>query len=710
MVKHIIKILSLTLITAFFLLDSMQQQSSPASTLTNVLSTPGLTHQKRHERSSKKPVDYGRFKKRNVNLDPLPTLLVDQVIDNCAEDIKNDILDFIEALNNNFCEDKQISRIVLFVGPPGNGKTTLAQAIAQKAMVPYIFEQASFISTEYVNSGPQYLQDLIGYVNDQQKVYVVILDEVHALLPDPKNASVQAENADPLAAFFDLVNKTKKILVICTANTFDKLSKPTLDRFSSVIEIGELTQEQREEIIRFHLEQNNFDVSEDFIKKFAAESTQLSNRRIEDCIKRAAVARRRLEKSGPLTQEAQENLLNSMKKKLLHIKWLYTENPNARYWQIGTAIIAAIPVIVVTVPPLFRFFQRYFPSETEKRTIALAEKAQIDDHSLKSIAQADFKEIEMGKLALGQRTLESGEKMNIARFAHEEKMTAMSNASQERIAQGNNNAQWDSSIIQAGATVFATGIGKAIEATGNVMQENIRSQTAIEVANIANRAASNAANTMATNAPGVASAVTQAAITPAVNVLQSSTPEIVDSAIQTATSSGTSVVIQTVSSHAPALVATPAAAALAIQVAPVVTNMVAPVVVPAVARMAMQVVAPTIAQTAPHVASTAVQSTITPVASMAMQVVVPAATKIATVAAPAVAEATVEAGISLAGSITVGAVGGATVATAAPSTTAAACAVMAPAVPVLLPILATIAIGGAIGGGVYVAYCYWYKK
>lgn len=66
----------------------------------------------------------------------MPTPLVDQVIDNCPEDVKDDVLDFIEALSNNFGADEHISRVVLFVGPPGNGKTHTCSSNSAKSHGP----------------------------------------------------------------------------------------------------------------------------------------------------------------------------------------------------------------------------------------------------------------------------------------------------------------------------------------------------------------------------------------------------------------------------------------------------------------------------------------------------------------------------------------------------------------------------------------------
>ena len=232
------------------------------------------------QRLSKMPIDSSEY---NIGLNWLMTLskipwsesepqtididFAEQTLDADhygLEDIKERILEQLAV-------QKKIGRnmgsILCFVGPPGVGKTSLAQSIAKSLSRP--FQQISLggIKDEAEIRGHRrtYMGAMPGRIircllKANHKSPVVLLDEIDKIgrdvRGDPSSALLEVLDPEQNHAFvdhyLDQPVDLSSILFICTANTVDSIDPALLDRLE-VLELYSYTREEKETIAHQHL-------------------------------------------------------------------------------------------------------------------------------------------------------------------------------------------------------------------------------------------------------------------------------------------------------------------------------------------------------------------------------------------------------------------------------------------------------------------------
>ena len=99
------------------------------------------------------------------------------------EDIKIEALEFVHFLNNDKKYKEigaKIPRGLLFHGPPGNGKTLLAKAIAGECNIPFIACSGPDFSELYVGVGAARIRALFAKARKLGKC-IIFIDEIDAL-------------------------------------------------------------------------------------------------------------------------------------------------------------------------------------------------------------------------------------------------------------------------------------------------------------------------------------------------------------------------------------------------------------------------------------------------------------------------------------------------------------------------------------------------
>jgi len=208
------------------------------------------------------------------------------IIENAPSIIKS----IIGHIKNKQVEQEVIR--ILFVGPPGNGKTTLAQAIAQECNRPCHFIRASAIGDTYQFSRERDLKKLFAYIRCNPNA-VIVIDEIDAI-KDHENEPNRT--AEVLQSIIDVCNKRyPNVAFIATTNDKKLIPPALLSRFSqTIIEIPEPDIELRLRMIQRccrvlgekHIQHN---LSQSDMLAFAEKTDHFSIRHIESMFRTAII-------------------------------------------------------------------------------------------------------------------------------------------------------------------------------------------------------------------------------------------------------------------------------------------------------------------------------------------------------------------------------------------------------------------------------------
>ena len=179
-------------------------------------------------------------------------------------DVKDRIIEFLAV----GVYKKEVSgSILLLVGPPGVGKTSIGKSIAEALGRKFYRFSVGGMRDEAEIKGHRrtYIGALPGKFVQALKETgvsnpVIMLDEIDKVgasyQGDPASALLEAldpeQNSEFLDHYFDLRLDLSKVLFICTANQLDTIAQPLLDRMDMTRLSGYITAE-KVEIARKHL-------------------------------------------------------------------------------------------------------------------------------------------------------------------------------------------------------------------------------------------------------------------------------------------------------------------------------------------------------------------------------------------------------------------------------------------------------------------------
>nr|WP_288499509.1 endopeptidase La [uncultured Pseudomonas sp.] len=172
------------------------------------------------------------------------------------DDIKQRITEFLAV---GAFKGEIAGSIVLLVGPPGVGKTSIGKSIAESLDRPFYRFSVGGMRDEaeikghrrtYIGALPGKLVQALKEVEVMNPV--IMLDEIDKMgssfQGDPASALLETldpeQNVEFLDHYLDLRLDLSKVLFVCTANTLDSIPGPLLDRMEVIRLSGYITEEK----------------------------------------------------------------------------------------------------------------------------------------------------------------------------------------------------------------------------------------------------------------------------------------------------------------------------------------------------------------------------------------------------------------------------------------------------------------------------------
>lgn len=209
-----------------------------------------------------------------------------------VDDVKQDVLEIVDFLQHGDELRKigaKIPRGLLFIGPPGVGKTMLAKAIANEAGVPFYGLSASYFQSAFVGEGAARIKALYAQAR-KSPAAIVFIDEIDAIggtMQETGNNRTSALNQ--LLIELDGIGRSN-VITIGATNMEQSLDPAFMrsGRFDRKCYIGLPDSEARKKIFAKYLSDIKL-ASEPDLDKLAKQTTNFSGADIAACVNEAAI-------------------------------------------------------------------------------------------------------------------------------------------------------------------------------------------------------------------------------------------------------------------------------------------------------------------------------------------------------------------------------------------------------------------------------------
>lgn len=184
------------------------------------------------------------------------------------------------------------ARGLLLFGPPGNGKTMLAKAVAYESSATFFGISAASLTSKYVGEGEKLVRALFAVAQEMQPS-VIFIDEVDSLLSERREGEHEASRRlkTEFLLEFDGIHGSSKdcVLVMGATNRPQDLDDAVLRRFAKRIYVKMPEKETRIVVIERLLSKHNSPLTTEEIMELASLTEGYSSSDLTSLAKDAAL-------------------------------------------------------------------------------------------------------------------------------------------------------------------------------------------------------------------------------------------------------------------------------------------------------------------------------------------------------------------------------------------------------------------------------------
>ncbi|CAH0395767.1 unnamed protein product [Bemisia tabaci] len=185
------------------------------------------------------------------------------------------------------------ARGLLLFGPPGNGKTLLARAVATSCNATFFSISAASLTSKYVGEGEKLVRSLFAVARELQPS-IIFVDEVDSFLSERREGEHEASRrlkTEFLIEFDGLhSNSEHRLLVMAATNRPQELDEAVLRRFTKRIYISLPNAETRKALLQRLLSRHDSPLSERELTQVAKMTEGYSGSDLTGLAKDAALA------------------------------------------------------------------------------------------------------------------------------------------------------------------------------------------------------------------------------------------------------------------------------------------------------------------------------------------------------------------------------------------------------------------------------------